>query len=86
MKIKKRTEQKPMTTNSAVEISGRREVLVSGCTGILSFSDEKIGIRAKNEEIRIIGNALALCWAGEGRLLIKGEIDSIELRGQNENI
>ena len=65
-----------------VEISGRGEVLISGCTGILRFSEDEIGVRTESSPVAVRGAKLTLCWAGEGRLMIKGRIDAVLLEGE----
>lgn len=67
----------------AVEILGRRELLISGCTGILHFSEEKIGVRTKSSSVWVSGASLTLCWAGDGKLMIKGRLDSVEYKGED---
>ena len=67
----------------SVEISGRGEVLISGCTGILRFSEDEIGVRTESSPVAVRGAKLTLCWAGEGRLMIKGRIDAVLLEGEN---
>lgn len=66
----------------SVEISDRGEVLVSGCTGILRFSEDEIVMRTERSPVAVKGAKLTLCWAGEGRLLIKGRIDAVLFEGE----
>ena len=79
----KKKKQKPASANvpASVEILGRREMLISGCGGIISLSPEKIGVRSKNTSIWICGGSLVISWAGRGRLMIRGRIDSLEYKG-----
>ena len=84
MKNKSR-EKKPRNNylgEFSVEVLGRRSVLVSGCTGILHYSDERIGVSAKKNSVWISGAYLTLCWAGDGRIMVSGEISTLELRGE----
>lgn len=66
----------------SVEISGRGEVLISGCTGILRFSEDEIGVRTESSPVAVRGAKLTLCWAGEGRLMIKGRVDAVQFEGE----
>lgn len=61
-----------------VEISNARDVLISGCGGIIGFSDTEIGVSSASRPVWVRGEKLALSWAGEGRLMIKGRISSVE--------
>lgn len=74
MKEKKRAL---ITQELNIEISGGRAVLISGCGGIIGFSDTEIGLSTVSRPVWITGEKLTLSWAGEGRLMIKGEIASV---------
>lgn len=66
----------------SVEISGRSEVLISGCAGITRFSENEIGVRTEGAPVSVKGESLSLCWAGEGRLMIKGRVDAVVFEGE----
>ena len=68
---------------ASVEISNGRAALISGCRGIVSFSDTEIGVSTGGRPVTVKGRHLVLSWAGEGRLMIKGEISSVEF-GRDE--
>jgi len=74
----KEKKQSAMTRETSVEISNGRAVLISGCAGIVGFSDTEIGVSTCGRPVTVRGERLALSWAGEGRLMIKGEITSVE--------
>ena len=65
----------------SVEILARSEMLVSGCTGIIHLTGDTIGIRAGKTSVWVKGEDLTISWAGSGRLLIRGVIDSLEYKG-----
>ena len=62
----------------SVEISNGREVLILGCCGIVGFSDTEIGVSTGVYPVFVKGERLALSWAGDGRLMIRGDISSVE--------
>ncbi len=66
----------------SVEILGTRELLISGCTGIIHFSKEKIGVHTKGPSVWVSGDDLTLCWAGDGKLMIKGRVCAVEYKGE----
>ena len=66
----------------SIEVLGRRSVLVSGCTGILHYSDGRIGGASKKNSVWLCGERLTLCWAGDGRIMVSGVISTLELRGE----
>lgn len=61
-----------------VEISNGNAVLISGCGGIIGFSETEIGVSSVSHPVWVRGEKLALSWAGEERLVIKGKITSVE--------
>ena len=79
MKNKKRIYEKIPVS---VEISGNEEALISGCTGILCFSKNKLAVRAKNVSVSTEGSGLTLSWAGDGRVMIRGKISSVGFAGE----
>ena len=66
----------------SVEISGRRDALISGCTGIIHFSKEKIAVRAKRTSVWVEGGELIMSWAGDGKIMIRGRIDDVSFKGE----
>ena len=79
--MKNRKFSSPVPPVSA-EILGTREILVSGCTGIIHFSDDNIGVRTSGPSVWVSGDGLSLCWAGDGKLMIKGVIRAVEYKGE----
>ena len=63
---------------TSVEISNGRAVLISGCAGIVGFSETEIGVSTCGRPVTVRGERLSLSWAGEGRLMIKGDVVSVE--------
>lgn len=76
-RISKEDVVKPLTA----EIVGTREMLLCGCTGIIHFSCERMGIRARTVSVWVSGEGLSLCWAGDGKLMIRGKISLVEYKG-----
>jgi len=72
----------PVFSPLSVEILGTCEMLVSGCAGIIHFSAEKIGVRTSGPSVWVSGDELTLCWAGDGKLMIKGRICAVEYKGE----
>lgn len=74
MKREKKTAP-PLITS--VEISGKSEVLICLCRGLLFYSSERIETDTPLGEITVCGERLTMRWAGDGKLLICGIIRSV---------
>ena len=75
----------PILPRESVEIAGRREMLADGVCGIAAYSKECIRIKTKCGIIAITGSALTLCWSGEHRLLLRGNIQNIAFESISKN-
>ena len=67
----------PPIPRETLEIAERRELLICGVNGIGEYSRETIRILTAKGEIAVVGEKLTLCWAGERRLMLRGEIGQI---------
>lgn len=76
--MKKRKSPISEITRSCIEISGRDEILTCGCKGLSFYSRDEVKIIVSEGEISIRGNNLSMRWAGDGCLLIEGEISAVE--------
>ena len=59
-------------------LRGRHELEITGCTGVLEYSHEKIVLSAGKEKLTVIGRQLELCDLYESVLYICGSIRSLE--------
>ena len=66
------------TPRETVEIADRAELLICGVTGIEDYSTCHIRIRTVRGAVNVSGCMLTLCWAGERKLLLHGELGQIE--------
>ena len=67
---------------------GAKAVLVGGfggffenVKGIASFSDTEVCLLLRRGEVRVGGRGLRIARYGEGDLLLRGEIERVELTG-----
>ena len=67
----------PMVPKEILEIVERGQILVSGVTGIEEYCPSLVRIKTAKGILAITGSALTLCWAGEKRLLLKGNLESV---------
>ena len=67
----------PPIPRETLEICDRRELLIAGVLGILEYSEQRVCIRTTGGAVTVCGNALTLCWAGEKRLLLRGDMEAI---------
>lgn len=61
-----------------LEMRGRNELLICGCRRLIEYSGSRIVVAAACR-IEIRGRRLGMSSFGEGRILICGEIDTINL-------
>ncbi|MBQ9747520.1 MAG: YabP/YqfC family sporulation protein [Clostridia bacterium] len=82
MRTERKTKAKPPrvspTPRETVELCDRGEMLICGVTGIEDYSPCRVSIRTVRGAVGVCGRALTLCWAGERRLMLRGEICQIE--------
>lgn len=78
MKMKK-TFFLPPVKNSTVEIDGSKEALICGCKGIEHYSETDVKISVPEGSICVSGEKLIMRWAGAGKLLVCGKINSVTL-------
>ena len=71
----------PMLPKETLELAERRELLITGVSGIEDYHTEKVRVKTCRGIVEALGTALSLCWAGEKRLLLRGNFT--ELRFEN---
>ena len=62
----------------SIQIRGNREIIIDGCTGLLSYGQEKILLETKYCRISISGRALNLNNLTKNILAIRGFIKNVE--------
>jgi sporulation protein YqfC len=62
-----------------VEIFGNARVLVEHHMGVTEYGTERIRVRVKYGDVCICGCGLELSRMTKGQLIIRGQIDSIQL-------
>lgn len=70
---------------SLVEIIGTHRVLIENYLSLISYEPEQIVIRARFNTISIQGNNLKLKLMHKERLVVVGEILTVNLRTEREN-
>lgn len=61
-----------------IEIRGNREIMIDGCTGLLSYGAENILLETRYCRIKIIGRALTLNNFTRNVLAVRGFIQNVE--------
>ncbi len=64
-----------------LEMRGRNELLLCGCSGILEYSDSRIRIIQGNNDVCLVGRRLTMSSYSNGRIGVCGEIDAIDFCG-----
>ena len=62
----------------AIQIRGNREIIIDGCTGLLSYSQENILLETRYCRICIHGRSLNLNNLAKNILAIRGFIKNVE--------
>ena len=65
-----------------IEISNRKELLLSGVLGIEEYQTENVRIKTEKGIVAVGGSSLSLCWAGEKRLLLRGCFESLRFENR----
>ena len=72
----------PVLPRETVEIAERKEILLSGVIGIEDYHTEKVRIKTVRGIAELCGNAISLCWAGEKRLLLRGNFEVLHFENK----
>ena len=79
----------PILPHETLEIAERRELLLTGVTGIEEYHTESVRLKTCKGILEVSGTMLTLCWAGEKCLLLRGELTAIRFEkgkmGGNRN-
>ncbi len=82
----KRVFSEPAYVISApkIEIYGKRELVMTGCTHIDEFAPDKIILSCHYMSVTVEGAALELLLLAKNTVAVRGNIDSIELPAKKE--
>ena len=72
----------PILPRETVEIAERKEILLSGVIGIEDYHTEKVRVKTVCGVTDLWGNAISLCWAGEKRLLLRGNFQALHFENK----
>jgi len=61
-----------------IQIRGNREIIIDGCTGLLSYAEDNILIETKYCRIKITGRTLKLKNLSRNILAVRGFIQNVE--------
>ena len=62
-----------------VTVNGKREAIISGCTGVLLYSSEKITVRCEGGDISVCGKRLVIRNLIHDQITVQGEIGTVDL-------
>ena len=62
----------------SIQIRGNREIIIDGCTGLLSYDEADILIETKYCRIRVAGRSLTLKNLARNILAVRGFIQNVE--------
>ena len=71
----------PILPKETLEILERKELLITGVMGIEDYHTEKVRVKTCKGIVEVCGDTVTLCWAGEKRLLLRGNFK--EMRFEN---
>ncbi len=61
-----------------MEIDGRREIIISGCTKIAEYSTEAVILRCFSTGVKVFGNELELVLLSGRVVAIRGKLSGME--------
>lgn len=73
-------QEENVTAQPLVEICGSSRVVIEHHLGVTEYGTQRICVRVKGGEYAINGTKLSLCRMCNQQLLIRGNIDSVEIR------
>lgn len=73
-----------LTDQPHLEISGRHEVIVEGCHGIVSYDDDAVRMDTGCGILRIMGKGLVLRAMSGDAAAVSGRIVSVEFTAEKE--
>lgn len=73
-------QEENVTAQPLVEICGSSRVVIEHHLGVTEYGTQRICVRVKGGEYTINGTKLSLCRMCNQQLLIRGDIDSVEIR------
>lgn len=68
--------------SSFVEAVGSREITVSGCEGLINYTDSEVVLRLCDGMVSVSGEELELRSFAGGRILVRGRVRCIRLGGE----
>ncbi|MBO5745873.1 MAG: YabP/YqfC family sporulation protein [Clostridia bacterium] len=77
-------ESLPEISSTVLQIVGHREVLVDGCRGVVDYYDDRITLKTADGTVTLLGASLIVEEYLDGKLKIKGTLQSIEFLCQKE--
>ncbi len=83
MNMLKRAFYEPSMSISApkIEIYGKKELVMTGCTHIAEFAPESVILSSSDMSVNIQGEHLELLLLAKSTVAVRGKIASIELSG-----
>ncbi len=73
-------QEENLTVQPLLEICGNNRVVIEGHGGVTEYGTERICVRIKGGEYAVNGSGLTLCRMCNQQLLIRGSIQSVEIR------
>lgn len=69
-----------------LEMNTKKELYISGCKGILAYTDDKVALDVDEVEISIYGENISMLSYADGEMYISGNILRIEFEQKSEVI
>lgn len=69
-----------------LEMNTKKELYISGCKGILAYTDDKVTLDVDEVEISVYGENISMLSYADGEMYISGNILRIEFEQKSEVI
>lgn len=84
MKREEPIENPLMIGTIQLTLLGNRRALVENYKGLVEFHDRQIVVQSKQEQVRIAGDHLRICYYTRTEMSIAGNIERIEVKENND--
>lgn len=76
-KVRKKSVISEMFSPMRIELTGNREILVEGHSGIIEYNENLLRLSCKDKILNIIGSSLCISMFSSEYILATGEIESV---------
>ncbi len=73
-----------LPNQSQILLIGRSELRAKGCNALEKYTESEVTVRLHKGRLKIMGKDLRICTFCQGDLTLRGSMDTIDLRTEEE--